>query len=560
MSDDVFMLRASLGQCFRWQNDMSCPLPCSDFTSCGSCLVRPECGWCSSGSAGSGNGSCIRGDALGPDDANENGSCIREDLSSGIILAHEATDTGWAFFSCPNIDDCRFTVDGDPLTSSPCPSTAACVDNVSTTQPGRASIPSYTCSCRSGYTGDGDTCTPLCDQFGCSSENGNCTAPDMCTCDTGWTTANCSQDCGCNGHCDCSNGSTAITCLDFTTGPSCEFCAAGYYGDALDNGVCTECLLACNGLSENCELRPVPNTNVSTVWCLNCLEHSAGQFCDECVAEYAQSVSGHCYERTSVAEFPAPTVAGAAGPAEGVALNFDPGRWALARAIATPVRLSADNGFRHGIAIDAPDSATGSRGRNLLLAVFSSRWLSALELNVTVVDGNTTRQVLPQLVSVPAYELLQVVVSCAAADFFNARTFIEFETDVVTLDLSFAVLWGPNRNVHCAVCSDCRTPCIAGLYQQPERRNQCVSCECNGHGNVCDVRTGGFCGVLAAGCTGLSSANCNCAHGTASLNTTVATEQCNRCRDNFPAHVADNDERGRLEYPQRPCYNFLTLM
>ncbi len=44
--------------------------------------------------------------------------------------------------------------------------------------------------------------------------------------------------CQCNGHSTCVNGSVCEQCKNLTTGPQCQICLPGYYGDPTNGGKC----------------------------------------------------------------------------------------------------------------------------------------------------------------------------------------------------------------------------------------------------------------------------------------------------------------------------------
>ncbi|XP_072533473.1 attractin-like protein 1 isoform X2 [Salminus brasiliensis] len=56
--------------------------------------------------------------------------------------------------------------------------------------------------------------------------------------------------CQCNGHSTCVNTSVCEQCMNFTTGPHCQSCLPGYYGDPTNGGKCQAC--RCNGHSNSC--------------------------------------------------------------------------------------------------------------------------------------------------------------------------------------------------------------------------------------------------------------------------------------------------------------------
>merc|ERR1711936_387954 len=83
--------------------------------------------------------------------------------------------------------------------------------------------------CLPGWTNVHGLCnTPIC-QHDC--EHGNCSGPDTCTCEVGWTSTNCSH-CIClpgcdNGYCDlpfecrCNPGWTGMLCNKPMRKPGC---------------------------------------------------------------------------------------------------------------------------------------------------------------------------------------------------------------------------------------------------------------------------------------------------------------------------------------------------
>lgn len=90
----------------------------------------------------------------------------------------------------------------------------------------------------------------------------------------------------------------------------------------------------------------------------------------------------------------------------------------------------------------------------------------------------------------------------------------------------------PN-NMGCAACLGCALPCSPGFFQDPDRPFLCQPCRCNGHGDRCNVLTGGSCGVAAEGCDIVTGARCSCADNTVSIKPRDGLRpfeyQCNRC-------------------------------
>ncbi|XP_043463177.1 laminin subunit gamma-1 [Leptopilina heterotoma] len=141
--------------------------------------------------------------------------------------------------------------------------------------------------------------------------------------------------CNCNGHADiCETETGQCICQDNTAGSNCELCARGYYGHPLkgtsndckpcpcpDNGpcillgtnpepICSECPLGRTGprcetcsdgyfgnpekgqacrpceCNNNIDLNAVRNCNHESGECLKCVNNTAGFHCDECLRGY----------------------------------------------------------------------------------------------------------------------------------------------------------------------------------------------------------------------------------------------------------------------------------
>jgi len=77
------------------------------------------------------------------------------------------------------------------------------------------------------------SCYSECVQGVCSGEPAY-----ECVCDIGWTSVDCSVDCGCNNHSTCLDGiQQCDECLHWTSGLSCDCCASGSYGSATSPSV-----------------------------------------------------------------------------------------------------------------------------------------------------------------------------------------------------------------------------------------------------------------------------------------------------------------------------------
>lgn len=138
--------------------------------------------------------------------------------------------------------------------------------------------------CLPGWTNEHKLCTvPKCD-YEC--ENGNCSGPDTCTCEVGWTSANCSQ-CIClpgcqNGfchlpfECKCRPGWTGMLCDKPMCKPGCA------HGHCNAPG---ECVCHPGWTGENCtECIPLPGCHWRNGYCskpMECKCHYGyhGNFC-----------------------------------------------------------------------------------------------------------------------------------------------------------------------------------------------------------------------------------------------------------------------------------------
>lgn len=207
---------------------------------------------------------------------------------SKTLILPPATGAGqWAYFACPDVDECADTA------LNPCAEHAECRNIDTPTPPGLPAPVGLECACLPGYAGDGYTCTPTCDAGTCSLETGVCIAPNTCQCVTGFWGDDCSQSCGCNGHSSCEEVGVCMRCEHNTEGPTCDRCQAGFYGNATrgTREDCRPCLEVCNGHSAECarSLAEAPEGQV----CLRCAPeaHASGPFCDECEPGFYRTVS-----------------------------------------------------------------------------------------------------------------------------------------------------------------------------------------------------------------------------------------------------------------------------
>ncbi len=293
------------GQCFRYAGETGrCPIrECEAHDdACDECLAQPRCGWCAAPGL-LGEGRCLEGTMAGPGlyafDISANCSGVlaavvgeaRAELDALLSSGGNGAQLGdgdavlgiddplgllnvstWNSVDCPDADECALGTDT-------CNDPAVCVnENPRVVGPGSLG---FRCECPENYTllSDGVTCEANCDLFGCV--HGRCARPNECECFQGWYGLNCTEDCGCNGHCRCTDPDHRGDCLGGTTGADCERCAQGFHGVAADNGTCLACLTVCNGQSSECV------SNASAVApgepvCFGCSHPTTGRYCHEC--------------------------------------------------------------------------------------------------------------------------------------------------------------------------------------------------------------------------------------------------------------------------------------
>eukprot|EP00286_Rhodomonas_abbreviata_P027873 CAMPEP_0181303152 /NCGR_PEP_ID=MMETSP1101-20121128/8394_1 /TAXON_ID=46948 /ORGANISM="Rhodomonas abbreviata, Strain Caron Lab Isolate" /LENGTH=1307 /DNA_ID=CAMNT_0023408683 /DNA_START=219 /DNA_END=4139 /DNA_ORIENTATION=+ len=185
-------------------------------------------------------------------------ACSNIDECSGFNDCHanaNCTDTNGSFTctcntgysgngtSCPNIDECV----GFNLTN--CHANATCTDTDG----------SFTCACDAGFSGSGTSCSNIDECVGSNNcdANANCTDTEgsfTCTCNTGYSGSgdSCSNIdecvvpnvCQANATCTDTDGSFTCGCdggFQGTAGQNCTACAAGEFKASLGEGACLQC-------------------------------------------------------------------------------------------------------------------------------------------------------------------------------------------------------------------------------------------------------------------------------------------------------------------------------
>lgn len=260
-----------------------CPEPCQSYTQCATCLRHAHCGWCSRDNT-NGDGVCTEGSLESPSEYPAASTC---DI---IYASHLQLDTvnpnetfTWNYIRCPMENECINQHHNCNTKSEKCVDLAF----------------GYECVCGEGYKLDGNKCIPICTQ-GCV--RGECTAPNICTCDFGYVGANCSIQCQCNGHSECTGPdkvNECTLCLNNTMGAQCDKCKPLFVGDPRDNGECIPCSVYCHNHTDVCVGHDAPEV-VNTMLrddlekflqegplekaiCLRCSNNTDGDQCEDCI-------------------------------------------------------------------------------------------------------------------------------------------------------------------------------------------------------------------------------------------------------------------------------------
>ncbi|XP_068203463.1 multiple epidermal growth factor-like domains protein 8 [Palaemon carinicauda] len=253
---------------------------CESLQTCDACMKTLNCGWCYNVFNPT-IGICTAGDFSQA----EKGDCTEiiapflkaAHESSSAIVDLQASETSWAFASCPDVDECKLALHN-------CHLNATCTNTPT----------GFNCTCNRGFRGNGrDTCERTCYE---NCIHGYCSgAPDFkCMCNLGWTGEDCSINCGCNNHSMCNKGiGMCDQCQDYTTGEFCELCRPGSFGNATTIG-CQVC--NCNDHSDETKRRCDQNTG----YCF-CIHNTYGHNCHKCLPGFYGDPrnGGRCFRECS---------------------------------------------------------------------------------------------------------------------------------------------------------------------------------------------------------------------------------------------------------------------
>eukprot|EP00040_Diaphanoeca_grandis_P037096 m.240056 g.240056 ORF g.240056 m.240056 type:complete len:1146 (+) comp33756_c1_seq1:491-3928(+) len=261
----VVHMEYMFGQCIEFSTPLSDN--CTARAQCDDCLTIPGCGWCAA-PGDVGVGQCVSETVLGE------GPQICSNLSTSFTSNNVSNiSLSWHSYECPDVNEC----DVPGLDLCGLNSTCVNIDNVFT-----RFANGFRCDCDEGYTNVSATeCLPVCEP---ECVYGTCSAPNVCTCDLGFTGPLCDIDCGCNQHSTCTTGvGICDACQDNSTGQFCTECLPGSHGNATTlappyNGTCQPCFNVCNGHSEECTTGP----DVAGPTCSNCSHNTNGDLCDVC--------------------------------------------------------------------------------------------------------------------------------------------------------------------------------------------------------------------------------------------------------------------------------------
>uniref|UniRef100_A0AAY4BHW9 Attractin n=1 Tax=Denticeps clupeoides TaxID=299321 RepID=A0AAY4BHW9_9TELE len=227
------------------QSGRQCKLPCSLRTTCANCTSQAtECMWCSS-----------------------TRRCV--DSNAYVISFPYGQCLEWKTADCGSLN---------------CSGLRSCDSCLEQPECGWCEDPSRT---GRGVCAEGSSKGPL--RSGSRLGRDLQLDPSLCSRERGfnWSFLTCPA-CQCNGHSRCVNGSLCEQCRNLTSGPRCQTCMAGYYGDPTNGGRCQAC--KCNSHASTC--------HVNSGKCYCTTKGVKGDHCQLCDSEnryLGNPLRGTCY-------------------------------------------------------------------------------------------------------------------------------------------------------------------------------------------------------------------------------------------------------------------------
>ena len=153
---------------------------------------------------------------------------------------------------------------------------------------------------------------------------------------------------------------------------------------------------------------------------------------------------------------------------------------------------------------------------------------SCLESNNCMLESAVFNHQLPDTV----FQGNKVTIDCAKFLFISQPVFVSIIASSPLTSFGVSAAYETVAQPQCSLCTNCSTPCLPGTFKDQNTSSLCLPCQCNFHGDVCNVVTGADCGLLADGCSGLSSTHCKCTGHVISVQAPGQPgfmSQCNSC-------------------------------
>ncbi|PSN57394.1 Multiple epidermal growth factor-like domains protein 8 [Blattella germanica] len=279
------------GLVLRGGNVDRCPVSCSNYKQCSTCLQHAHCGWCSLDVGNStGEGICTEGSLDSPSNGPAHSTCsdlyFKEIAASGNTSVINSTNWNASSRKDPNRDFPTFS-----WHYVKCPPENECVNNHHTCDNKSeqcVDLPEgFQCVCGKGYKEEKSVCVPVCTQ-GCV--RGVCVEPDVCRCDFSYVGANCSIQCQCNNHANCAGPDKLNICLECHNNTMKKmhhekYCN-GHTSICINDSMTSFPFLSTSELSttdfEKLEkfLLEGPTKHAR---CIGCANRTTGEKCEECI-------------------------------------------------------------------------------------------------------------------------------------------------------------------------------------------------------------------------------------------------------------------------------------